>query len=223
MLLFGACVTVYAAQCKAPVAPPGVKLQMVAEEMRINDVPTTIRAFSTKMSVDTVLTYYRNVWARLATANRPGFMENINGEWQLISTIEGECFTVVQVKILDGGAYGLISMTTKPTNQTKLIKVGKDFPVLPGSVVMNDFDYADGIRNARTIVLTNQSALTANVAYYRNEFKSRGWQVMTDKTTADKTSPSYVMVMRKGLEEASVVISRTDGDVQVVANIVDKP
>jgi len=213
-----------AATCKAPSVPDNIVVQMVAESMRIHGVPTSIRAFNApQLSVGAVLAYYRALWTPLATKTRPGYMEQPLNEWQMISTVQEDCFTVVQVKAVGRGSYALISITQNPDRQPKLEKIEKNFPVLPGSKVMNDFDHEDGIRNARTLVVTNGSTMSANINYYRNELKAQGWVTTMENKPQGAANPAYVLSVKKGLAEANLVISPVDGQVQIITNIVDRP
>ncbi|HSI43653.1 MAG TPA: hypothetical protein VK949_04875 [Methylotenera sp.] len=213
----------YSATCKIAKTPDGAKVQLIAPDMRINGMENDIRAFNTTSPVETVLAYYRNLWASLATAKRPGYLEQNMNEWRLISTVEGDCFTTVQVRSEGNGSYALVSVIKKPDGTAKVQKLGANFPLLPGSKVLSDLDYADGVRNARTVVISNKSDMAANVQFYRDEFKSRGWTQIMQRQPESKNGVSYVMVMKKGFEEASIVLSRVDGQVQVIANIVDRP
>ena len=213
----------HALPCKQAAVPMDAKVQMIAPDMKVNGVQQTIRAFNSKLAVHDVLAFYRNLWAPLANKDRPGSLEQTTDEWQLISTVEGDCFTTVQVKADSKGSYALISVLKKPDASSRQQKLGAGFPVLPGSRVVNDMDYADGVRNARTIVLSNRSDMAANVNYYKTEFASRGWlMVMEDQPVIDG-QPSHVMLLKKGLEETTLVISRSGGQVNVVANLVDRP
>jgi hypothetical protein len=215
--------TANAAECRQAAVPAGAKVKMIAPDMNLNGVQQTIREFNSNLSVTDVLTFYRNLWASLANSDRPGSLEETLDEWRLISTVDGECFTTVQVKPDSKGSYALVSVLKKPGVSVGQKKLGANFPILPGSKVLNDVDYADGVRNARTIVLSNRSDMAANVAFYRNEFTSRGWVAVLERQPEVNGKPTHVMLLKKGLEETSIVISRSGGQVNVVANVVDRP
>lgn len=215
--------TANAMACKDAVVPVGAKVQMIAPDMKSNGVQQTIKAFNSNLPVSEVLAFYRNLWAPLATPDRPGSLEQTLEEWRLISTVDGDCFTTVQVKADSKGSYALVSVLKKPDISSRQEKLGAGFPVLPGSRVINDMDYADGVRNARTIVLSNRSNMAANVAFYKNEFTSRGWVAVMEGQPLVDGQPTHVMLLKKGLEETSIVITRAGGQVQVVANLVDRP
>jgi hypothetical protein len=215
--------TAHALPCKQAAVPSDAKVQMIAPDMKMNGVQQTIRAFNSNLSVSDVLAFYRNLWAPLANKDRPGSLEQKLEEWQLISTVDGDCFTTVQVKADSKGSYALVSVMKKPSITNKQAKLGAGFPILPGSQVVNDVDYDDGVRNARTIVLSNRSDMAANVSYYKTEFASRGWIAVMEDQPLINGQPSHVMLLKKGLEETTIVISRSGGQVNVVANLVDRP
>lgn len=212
-----------AAECRQAATPSGARVRMVAPDMKMNGVQQTIREFDSTLPVAGVIAYYRALWAPLATPERPGSMEQTLDEWALISTVEGDCFTTVQVKPAANGSYALVSVLKKPENRLRGKRPGGDFPILPGSQVLNDIDHADGVRNARTIVLSNRSDLAANVAFYRDAFVARGWVSVLEQQPEVDGRPAHFMLMKKGLEEASIVISRSGAQVRVVANVVDRP
>lgn len=209
--------------CKEVAVPAGAKVQMIAPDMSMNGIRQTIRAFDTDLSVRDVLAFYRNLWARLENKDRPGSLEQAVEEWQVISTVEDSCFTTVQVKPSGKGSYALVSVMKKPDLSVRQKKLGDSFPALPGSKVLNDMDYADGVRNARTIVLSNGSDIAANVNYYKSEFKSRGWITVMEQQPVIDGNPSHVILLKKGLEETTIVITRSGGQVNVIANLVDRP
>lgn len=213
----------FGAQCKQPAIPTGLRVQMIAPDMRNNGMETNIRAFNSPQPVGSILAYYRDLWAPLATNERPGSLEHDLNEWKIISTVEGDCFTTVQVRTEVSGSYALVSVIKKPSTSPRVEKVGAKFPILPGSKILNDFEYADGVRNARTIIASNRSNLAANLQFYKNEFKSRGWTAVIERQPESQAGVSHVMVLKKGLEEASIVLSRADGQVQIIANMVDRP
>ncbi len=223
-LLLMASVSVQAADfsCDLPKAPDGALMEMIAPDMTMNGVPTTIRALHSTKTVAALIAYYRDLWAPLTTASRPGSLEQTLSEWSLISTLQGKCFTTVQVRQSGTGSYALISVIeTQQQNKAK-VKV-ESFPALPGSKVLNDFTYADGARNARTLVIANSSDFAANVSFYRTEFSLRGWTIQLERQPEGKSVISQVFVLKKGLEEANVVISQVKGQVQIVVNMVDRP
>jgi hypothetical protein len=208
--------------CEVPKAPDGAMMEMIAPDMTMNGVPTTIRALHSSKTVADLMTYYRELWASLATDKRPGSLEQSLNEWSLISTIQGDCFTTVQAKTSGKGSYALISVIEKQKLNKSKPKI-ESFPALPGSQVVNDFTYADGVRNARTLVITNSSDLSANVSFYKNEFSTRGWNIQIERQPESRQGKSYVFLLKRGFEEANVVISRINSQVQIVVNLVDRP
>lgn len=223
LLLCTAVTTTHAATCKLASAPAGAEVRMVAPDMTVNGVRQTIQEFDSRLAVDEVIAWYRDLWAPLETPQRPGSMEQELDVWKLISTVDGDCFTTVQVKSGSKGSYALVSVLKKSDRAVKRPRAGANFPILPGSQVVDDIEHADGPRNARTIVLSNRSNVAANAAFYKNELEARGWVSVLEQQPKVGGKPTHVLLMKKGLEEASIVISRAGGQVNVVANVVDRP
>lgn len=196
---------------------------MVAPDMQLNGVQMTIRAIHARITPDQLLAHYRTLWAHLATAARPASLEQEVNGWRVISTVQGECFTTVQVKSEPSGSYALVSLSRKPAQNAKLEPPGSGFPVLPGSKVLNDFAYRDDIRNARTLVLNNHATLPTNLAFYRDQMQDAGWQLLSERRPSGRDDQAYVLTLKKELQEASIVMTQEKGLVTVVVNVMDRP
>lgn len=209
--------------CASPSTPSGARVEMVAPDMLANGVAMTVRAVESKLSVDELLAYYRQLWAPLATDTRPGSMENEANGWRVISTLQGRCFTTVQVKSRLGGSYALVAVSRKP-EASLVARTAIDFPMLPGSRILNDLGYAEPVRNARTVVVANSARMSTNVEFYASELTRRGWVLMMRQQAQGPKGLSEVIVLKKGTEEMNVVIApAAGGQVTIVANLVDRP
>lgn len=210
--------------CREPAAPAQTRTEIVAPEMHANGVTMSVRALHAQISADDLIAHFRALWAPLATGKRPGSMEHRVEDWRVISTVEGDCFTTVQIKPEGKGSYALVAVSRKPDG-SRPSTAGLEFPMLPGSKVLADYGYVDGVRNARTVVVTNQARLSSNVDYYLSTLQKGGWVVLMqgDPRTADGKT-SRALLMKKGLEEISLVFTAdSGGQVTVVANRVDRP
>ncbi|MGA0570777.1 hypothetical protein ACO2Q9_08665 [Variovorax sp. VNK109] len=210
--------------CRVPNTPYGARVEMVAPDMRVQGSAMTMRIIESKLSVDELIGYYRDLWAPLATDKRPGSREDKAPGWRVISTIDGPCLNTVQVRAQGSGSYALLAVSQAQGTMERRNAQVTTFPALPGSKVLQDVEFVDGIRNSRTVVLTNTSNIAANQNFYVDAFRQRGWtQVMQGK--ADSTRGVHqVMVLKRGFEEINLVISPgPNGTVGVVANVVDRP
>jgi hypothetical protein len=164
-----------------------------------------------------VLAFYRRQWG----GKRPGFFENPMADWSVIATFDGPCYYTVQVKPQGTGTYALLGVSRKPSVTPRA--PGAGFPMPAGSTVMNDLSHRDGPKNARTVLLSNAAAPDQNVLFYRQAFESQGWVPLVSRPVPTDKGPAYVMLWRRGLEEASITVQSTRGGTTVVANLVDQP
>ncbi len=225
-LAFAAGASAWAApSCPVPAAPFGAKVEMVAPSMRANSMETSIRSMKVAMTVDGVLAHYRELWAPLATAKEPGSVEREAEGWRVISHLRERCLTTVQVKADGSGSYALVAvaMALDPNARGSATSV-MDLPIPPGSRILSDASHNDVVRNARTLVAINSSRMTSNIAFYSGELMNRGWVKAMQNTVSTASGPSEVLVLRKGTEELSLVLApAANGQVTIVANIVDRP
>jgi hypothetical protein len=216
--------SVAAPSCALPATPFGARVEMVAPDMRNNGGATNIRILEAKLPVEAVLDFYRRLWAPLATSERPGSMEQNVNEWRVISTLDGKCFTSVQAKAKGEGTYALVAVTQKPDATIRRPSSVADFPTLPGSKVVSDMDFIDGVRNARTVVVSSPATVASNVSFYTMRLKDQGWVPIMRGTPDSQRGAHEVLVLKRGFEEMNLVISpAADGKVTIVANVVDRP
>ncbi len=200
-------------------APKKAKLQAVSSQMNFNDVPMSIRRFDSTEVPETILAFYRDLWA--ATAKTPGPVEYPLGQWKAIASQRENCFFTVQV-MADGkgGSTGFLGASTPPSDKP-LVKA--ELPMMTGSNVVNDIAHNDSGKIARTVLLTNKFSPEANAGFYRDSYTGRGWQVITHHRFDKPTGRGDVLVMKDGLREVSVTTLRLDADTQVLLNFVDTP
>lgn len=208
--------------CRVPAVPDGSRVEMVAPDMRMNGVPMTIRAVEAPLKVEAMLGYYRALWAPLATPQRPGSMQQKVNGWDVISTVEGTCFTTVQVKAQGAGSYALVAVSQKPDASAR--RSTDPFPAPLGARLLNDFEYLDGVRNARTVLLAADGRVSSIADFYVNTFGRQGWNVIMRRQPENASGVSQVIALKRGLAEISLVISPTEsGQISVLANVTDKP
>jgi hypothetical protein len=100
---------------------------------------------------------------------------------------------------------------------------GEGFPMPSGTRVFNDLAHRDGPKQGRTLLLGNTQAPDANVLFYRQTFEAQGWVALVDRPVATDKGSAYVMLWRRGLEEASITVQKGGPGTTIVANLVDQP
>jgi hypothetical protein len=110
-------------------------------------------------------------------------------------------------------------------NPAQAREAGKGFPMMSGSNVVNDFIHRDPGKPARTILLMNGFSPATNADYYRRVMAGDGWRIIADQAVPMRggNGEGYALTLKRGLNEASMTISRSGGGSSVLVNVMDNP
>lgn len=207
-------------RCAAFPEPRAAKLEWVAPYMVYNGVPMSIKSFDSDLKPDDILAFYRRAWSGGPAGTAP--VENVVDPWQTIGVARGKCFYTVQVQSRTGnGSTGLLSVTEAPDKAR--VNSGQTLPMMAGSSILNDIEHRDDGKNARTILLSNTFSAESNADFYRQTLSDQGWRPVSSYQMTTKRGPGITIIMKRGLAEASLVISRAGSKTTVLANLVDQP
>jgi hypothetical protein len=96
-------------------------------------------------------------------------------------------------------------------------------PMMSGSKVINDIEHRDAGKTARTLVLANTFSPESNADFYREQMAGQGWKPVSGYQMKTKRGPGITLVMKRGLAEASLVITGSGSHTTILANLVDNP
>lgn len=197
--------------------PPDSTVGRPAEKMVLNGVAIDIRQFISEQSVDAVLQFYREHWPA-GSEDKPGYTEtDILEPWQIISRVEdGYLMTVQVMDNGDRGSSGLLAISQLP-DPNKLPDLGKDFPKLRGSHVMNDIHSNDIGKQGRTLQIANRYSVEHNANYYRNHYMSNGWGTDMDQTVSGGDTQS--LRFSSNNKSVTIVIHKTGEGSLIVAQV----
>lgn len=195
--------------------PPDSTIGKLGESMIVNGVPMDIRQFVSRRSVEQVLEFYRQYWPA-GTEEQPGYTEtDILEPWNIITRVEDGYLMTVQVTGNDGrGSSGLLGMSRLPDPE-RLPELGKDFPKLKGSHVMNDVMTKDIGKHGRTLQLANRATVENNANFYRNHYVNQGWGVAMDQVISG--GDTHTLRFSQGKKNVNIVIHKAEKGVFVVA------
>ena len=200
-------------------APPRAQVEWVSSNMIYNSRPTQVRSFKSRLPVDRVLEYYRNLWQD-GFRDRPGYMETDTMQpWRIISRITDEHLLTVQVMSQGNDSKGYLSVTPLDSFLDEGEPMGQGFPMMQGSKVVNDIRTPDAGRDGRTLFLSNDFSVNGNANYYRDHYDLRGWKIDMDK--APSAGDQHVLAFSKGRKKVNIVITRNQDRSFVVANSVE--
>ncbi len=200
-------------------APLRSTVSWVAEDVVLNTMPMSVRKFKSGDDVKTVMGFYRRLWQTPVGEGLPGFIEQDYQDWKMISRFDKGFIMVVQAKPdLGGGSWGYLGISQLDKIENKVV-LGKNVPKMNGSKVISDIKHNDTFRKANTVTLQNGFSVSSNASFYKSYYLGRGWDVAMDGPAANNTTRA--MVFKKGSDEVSLTIIRTDKGSQVVMNVVN--
>jgi hypothetical protein len=195
--------------------PPDSTIGKLGESMIVNGIPMDVRQFVSRRSVEQVLEFYRQYWPK-GTEKEPGYTEtDILEPWNMITRVEDGYLMTVQVMDHDGrGSSGLLGMSRLPDPE-RLPELGKGFPKLKGSHVMNDVVTKDIGKHGRTLQLANRASVENNANFYRDHFVNQGWGIDMDQVISG--GDTHTLRFSQGKKNVNIVIHRAEKGVFVIA------
>lgn len=195
--------------------PPDSKIGRPAENMVMNGVSMDVRQFISELSVHEVLQFYRDHWPD-GTEEKPGYTEtDVLEPWHIISRVEdGHLLTVQVTQDGDEGSSGLLAISRIP-NPDKLPELGKGFPKMRSSYVMNDIQSKDIGKQGRTLQIANHYSVEHNANFYRNHYLDRGWGNDMDQAVSGGDTQS--LRFSNGNKSVTIVIHKTGKGSVIVA------
>lgn len=196
--------------------PPRARAEWVAQDSRINGVPTRILRFDSELPVREVLAYYERQWAQGRGSVRPVRLAG----WEGVSTIQGQYHLTVQVKPgPSGSSQGLLSVVDIQDIHRDFVPPG--WPRFADTRIVQVMESADGPRRSQYVQQTARGAFSVHVDRWRREWVQRGLsltrQSPTDKP-ANQPRAWTALFDREGESVEVSVAERSAGDLVVVVN-----
>ena len=198
--------------------PPNSNITVISDKMVVNGIPMNIKLFASKESAGEILDYYRRVWPE-GTKKQPGYTETgALAPWRILTRVEDGYLMTVQVKPAENnkGSSGYLAISKLP-QPDKAPDLGKDFPKMRGTHVVNDIQSKDLAKRGRTIMMMNQASVNTNANFYKNYYENLGWASEMDKTVSG--GQTHSLRFRDGNQSVSIVIhagQRTSITAQII-------
>jgi len=204
--------------------PPNASVEWVGQNIEMNGIKSSIRAFHSSKSIEKVVEFYRREWKRPTEKGKPGFMETIDAApWYIITRIEDDYLLTVQVQVQkndESSSWGYLSISPLPdisdNNSNKPIELGNSTPKMSGSHVLSEMKSNDPGKKANTLIIANERSIGSNAAFYRNYYEGRGWTTETDYNAQDV----HTLVFKTRRERVTIMLLRDGGGTRVVVNSV---
>ncbi len=204
-----------------PAVPENSRLTVVAENMVVNGVPMRAWTLSASAAAQDTLDFYRQLWEKDATDERPGYTERELNQWHILSRLENEYLITVQVDSEQPhSTSGLVGISKLPAIKS-LPKLGKGFPTLGQTTILNDIHATDLNKKSRTLVATSNRSMRSVIQFYRSTFETQGW---VEKTGAVPYSgeDEFALILDRGQQELSMTFARQANKTALVAVYVEQ-
>jgi hypothetical protein len=203
-------------------APPKAAVEWVGENIEVNGIKSSIRAFHTNESIEDVVGFYRKEWARPVEKGKPGYMETIDAApWYIISRIEDGYLLTVQVQVKQNdpsGSWGYLSISPLPNPKAKPPNLGATIPKIAGSFVMSEMKSDDPGKKGTTVLISNTHSVRNNADFYRGHYQSKGWTKETDRHLGNNEGHSLVFKTRR--ERVTIMLLKDKDYTRIVVNSV---
>lgn len=185
-------------------APPGGEASWIAQAMRLNGVPMTIKRFSSTTNADEVLHHYER---KLRTRSDMKTRRTREGRWQVLAIMSDDYYVTIRAQDTTGGAQGTITATPalanlKPRKHTS-------FPHPPSARVVSLQEYDDAGIEAQHISLVSRRSVSMEARDFEQRLARAGWQVQRSEP-ASASRQTYVLEAQKGAALALINLRRAD-------------
>ena len=196
--------------------PPRARAEWVAQDSRINGVPTRILRFDSDLPVREVLAYYERQWAQGRGSVRPVRLAG----WEGVSTLQGQYHLTVQVKPGPAGSsQGLLSVVDMQDVKRDYVPAG--WPRFADTRIVQVMESVDGPRRSQYVQQTARGAFSVHVDRWRREWLQRGLS-LTRQSPPDQAGGqprAWTGLFDREAESVEVsVAERGAGDLVVVVN-----
>ncbi|EKF73870.1 hypothetical protein A11A3_11693 [Alcanivorax hongdengensis A-11-3] len=189
--------------------PDGVKREWVADQMVFNGVAMRIFTFNYPHDLETLKHFYADAW----DARGRDHKQASQGKWWVLSSLQGDYYTTVQITDLGGTTYAQVGVSRIADLRTSA-PPGEGVPALPRSEVINDITAEDAGRPSRTVILRNQHSVGSNYNYYLNHYRSHHWTAVHKNLDQSRRGARISLV--KEDREMDIVIKRQGRDVNIM-------
>lgn len=195
--------------------PPDANVQPVTLNLLQNGHLLSIASLETNASIESTLQFYREQWQEPLAQNIPGYVEELAGEWSIISRPRDGWNQVVQLRQGESGIEGRVSVMHLTPSGNALPPV----PMPSGASLVSSTGAEDIGHSSNTYVVFSTSGMRSVSDFYRNHFDGEGWSRVSDR----QVESSQVMLLQRSGERAEIVVSRVSsgGTLTVINKVID--
>jgi hypothetical protein len=201
--------------------PPEGDAQWIAQNMRVNGVPTRVLQFQSRASRADVVAYYQAHWTG-GYEHKPSI--HPLGDSTVVGQVHGPYLMTLKVTDAPGGASGVLAVAqvigSKPDHDAG------ELPMLGGAHVVSVVESDDPGKHSRQVVVSAPQAATIVADFYQTSLTNAGWRTLqtNDLSRTSAGSAGTILVFGDGDREMQmqIVASRRGRGSLVLANLVTK-
>jgi hypothetical protein len=181
-------------------APPQGEAQWIAQSMRMNGLPMTLKAYRCRLAPDDVLEYYESAASHWG---RNEFHRFSQGAARVLAIRSARYYITIEVKGTVGGSEGTI--TVSDSIQPRAPQIESQFPHPRTARLLSRQEYEDaGIESEHLSLASARSAAIEAQAFVQ-ELTRDGWQVLRHEPMQTSTR-GMVIEAQRGAQLAQLTL-----------------
>jgi hypothetical protein len=181
-------------------APPLGETQWVAERVRLNGLPMSIKTFNSALDVDDLFHYYES-WAR--SNGMKDTQRSNRGEWQVLALRSTQHFVSIQARQTSRGSEGTIAVS--PMLEAARPGLATRFPYPRSVRLVSVQEYVDGDLASEHLSLLSSRGVTTEARAFSELLLLDGWQLARNEP-ATTILRGHVIEAQRGAEHAVVTL-----------------
>jgi hypothetical protein len=181
-------------------APPQGTARWIAQSMRMNGLPMTLKAFESRLAVDAVLAHYESLGKAAGTHES---RRTSNPPWQVLMLKSPDHFITVFARPLAHGSEGTVVVSSAPEATSPRLKTA--FPRPASTRIVNLQQYDDAGMESEHISLSSNRAPFTELQAFSQLLISEGWSVVDTRPTFE-AQRGYVLELQRQAQHARLVI-----------------
>ena len=194
-------------------APPQGSVQWVAQSMRINGLPLTLKTFESRLSPGELFNYYERIAARWGHSE---FRRSHMRQAQLLSIRGPDHAITVEATATVSGCTGTITVSGLP--ELRQTAADSAFPRPATARLVNWQEYDDDGIESEHLSLASSRAVAVEAAAFVSELSRAGWQVIREQSM--QTSRGKIIEAQRGAQQALITLQSDRSHAAATAIVV---
>lgn len=192
-------------------APPQAQVEWIAQDMRMNGLAMSLRAFRCPTSTEETLRFYESWWASQGSGREAHSFRSHTRDWEVLALTSAAHHISIQVRSTNTGTEGTIAVSPNP-KRAKL-KLDTQFPLTDALKIENLQQYEDEGTRAEHITAKSRRSVSMEEVALQERLKRNGWTILrSHRASLD----SHILQGQKGRELAHIELQAMEHSTNVV-------